>query len=203
MPLNVKPIVGGGGENVIASYDYYDIAEGTGIKEFITYADIDASGAHKRLGTEVFTSYVNRVSGAYVGCVSGAYTKIMDLDFSLSPFNYPKIIDGTAQVECHSYVHQASPATCSGVYVVAGIKKNDDIVASMADKHIAYPANEYRTFLAVDIPRTNYRKGDILKLNIRSYADVKLSGALLQGVLLSDPSGSSAHVYIPFKIDLG
>ena len=92
MPIN--QVYGGRPETAIASYDYSDIAEGTGVKTFYGF-NVNTSGAATadrfRLGQQ---SSLNSYD------VETAMTAKAAYNWELTAFNLPKTIKGTAIIRC-------------------------------------------------------------------------------------------------------
>src|SRR4030042_3978975 len=83
-------------EGSVTSYNFYDIAEGTGIVKFYLNATETSSAIAYHLDTNPLYSAVIDVGFAYA---AGGYTQYTDYDFDVSTFNLPKTIRGTGIVQ--------------------------------------------------------------------------------------------------------
>ena len=157
---------------VIASYNYTDIAEGTGIVVFYGYTT-ESPTEEYNLGTSVFYSKkVETISSVFT---SGSWGKKLDVDFDLSPFNYPKSIRGDAIVSITSG-YEGSGAGASEAYVIARIRKWD----GSTETEIASGQGETKTIggggaetqldlIKITVPKTHFKKGETLRLTIECY----------------------------------
>lgn len=213
-------------EKVISSYNYIDIAEGTGITRL--YAFINAvSGAN--LG------YNDLISGALTTSTSdksqiidlgyssggGGWTHFApNITFSLSPFNLPKVIKGTAQVEIPTYMTpNLSNQQGRWLFTQVGIKKNNSMIASAASyvfTGIVGNSHNYTFKIPIDVPLTQFKKGDTLSLYL-SGAFSQLAGSDHMGAAIGmDPAsrngtwinttaggtGTQLVLNVPFRLDL-
>lgn len=215
------------GESAIASYDYTDIAEGTGMVVFYAFSSYEGGAADYHLSTSAIPSH-NQFTQATIG--DHIYQPICDLDFDTSPFNLPKTIKGTAWVvvPC-GYAEGVSSSgdikftayirkwTGSVESEIASAASEDPIVLDTAgDDH----KSKYAV-VKITVPQTHFKIGEMLRLTIVAMGvsnDGDNNGYYCIG---HDPAnrnsqyatgtiapfednygGSVLKVYIPFKIDL-
>ena len=87
----------------IASYDYFDIAEGTGVKMFYGMA-VDASGSETILTANQMDGggeYNTNLSYESFNSSDALDTEVL---FAMTAFNTPKTINGTAYVNFTAYL---------------------------------------------------------------------------------------------------
>ena len=107
--------------SAIASYDYVDIAEGTGIVVF--YGSVTKNNA----ATNYYLTTTKTYSGVIVPSATPAgtsYTKLIDADFDVV-FNTPKLVKGKAYLSVTQGAVCQSGTTGVGVYLVATLKHYD------------------------------------------------------------------------------
>lgn len=140
----------------IASYDYYDLAEGTGIKTFYG-ADFSLSGA---VANALLTETIPAVDGEEKP-PGGATT---EFNFDLPAFALPKTIAASkAHFQCFirnetgsgSYYLQIQLKKISGAVITNITEKIDSIVCTSGFKFISFD---------LDCTQTHFKKGDILRL---------------------------------------
>ena len=76
---------------LIASYDHNDLAEGTGIVDFLGYTNTKSTGEQYGLTTNT-ALFSQSLSGSSAITVGGPF----ELDFDSAPLNKPLVIKGTA-----------------------------------------------------------------------------------------------------------
>lgn len=86
-----------------ANYNYYDFAEGTGIKEF--YGSAVTHGGVSTVYILSGTRDYSDERGYVMGSGSGV---ILDLDFDLTPMNTPKIINGIVTISVPWHINPFS-----------------------------------------------------------------------------------------------
>ena len=198
-------------EGAIASYNYTDIAEGTGIVTFYAARTQDSVASHSILTQNVV--YSDIASTAVINNVgSDTWGKKIDWDFDLSPFNMPQTIGGKANISVSWQVTTPTSGTAEG-YLLFLIKKNDSFIASVATiTRGNTPVTTYEektSLLEVTVPKTHFKKGDVLRVTMEGWAR---SGAVSDGMLtvLHDPKARTINTFdtsvlqvnMPFDLDL-
>lgn len=166
-----------GGEGAVASYDFYDVASGSGYIEFYAGRGMSVN----LLSTFKFYSNCPDAT-AYVytsgSTNSGTFTKKVDLDFDVV-LNKPLVIYGRALVNA-PYSIKGDTSTVQG-YTWAHIKKvsggtETEIISCSG---AALSANTTETFfmpgLEMDVPLTVFKKGDTLRLTVEGWVRVAAS----------------------------
>jgi len=164
----------GGGENVVASYDYSDIAEGTGIKAFYALVVTGAGGANANiLSDEPLYSLVIQYALADVSITTEAYVAYVDESFNLSPFNLPKIVNGTAYLTWTS-TNQANTDPDQLGYWEIIISKVSGLdvttVGSVTDTAASTSRSLHLQTFKIPLTKTHFKKDDILRLTIKGWA---------------------------------
>jgi len=205
----------------IASYNYFDIAEGTGVKVF-NGAAVDVSGSQT-----ILTSQEIDGGGFYqdndCDYITLTHSPIEDTytSFELTPFNTPKTINGKAYIRGTCFIHTTGTPGMTWK-IQASVYKNDTELGSQYGALMTYSnkADIHDTFYTFNIPveisRTHFKKGDILKVKI--YGNTQSWGTGTGLYILHDPinrqyttgddtndttkNPSSFKVYIPFEIDI-
>jgi len=183
-----------GGEGAIASYNYTDISEGTGVVVLNGFST-EASGAgieYKLTTTTPYSSYIETSGAPWV--------------FNLSAFNLPKTIKGTAIVKLAAYLISGAPT--EHTLTVSIQKVTTSGTTTLGSVETPQLSNPINYTLNIPLTETNFKKGDNLRLNI-----AKNGGAPI--VLAHDPANREGSyikpvttfptkliAHIPFKLDL-
>ena len=171
-------------EAAVASFDYTDIAEGTGVtmfNGFVTEASGAVLGYHLLKSETIYSSKIETESSSYT---SGSdYTSRINLSFDLPAFNLPKTLKGNANVLFTLWNKCVAAGTSTDAYVKVTIQKWDgttptDIVQAMSPATNAAGAGvtvKKIMNIPLAIPMTSFKKGEILRLNLNVFAKVPAS----------------------------
>lgn len=183
-------------EGAIASYDYFDIAEGTGMKMFYALSTDGSDGKVYLLNANpLFTKYIETDSSV-VGNT---------LTFSLGEFNTPKILNGTALVTGSLL----NGATGTGTLKFE-LQRNTTEIGST---NMTLVNNTSYTFaIEIDLDKEKFEKGDSLKFVLTFTPDgtnklhLGIDPQNRDGVQITPSTDKSEttqlKVYIPFNIDI-
>jgi len=188
----------------IASYDYFDISDGTGIRTFYFYQNQDNLGLYSGLTTDHLV-YSSSIADAKTSSGSTSY------DFDLSAFNTPKTIKGTALFQA------CTKANSSGGYYTSfdvTIKKvsgaNVSTIATATTENASYSAHTF--CLKIDVPQTNFKPKDILRVNVvwhytiggGNYMEWGHDPANRDGQQVTAANGlfTASFIKIPFKLNI-
>jgi hypothetical protein len=213
--------------NVLATYDYIDIAEGRGVILFKAFTSNTEGTTDYHLGTEdIYSSDIETVSTDFT--VGVPYTKVLDKDFDLTPFNLPRTIKGTAIINtCFCLVNSGGTGTTRFAYLIFKIRKysgsTESEIASGQTDTVTYTGYEEGSTISlvtipITIPQTHFKKGDVLRLTIEGWGRVDGSstqkGKLYIGTdpmnrdgaqikpSSDDPTSiTKLNLYLPFKLD--
>lgn len=157
------------GERGIISYDYFDIAEGTGVKKFkgASVTNDTTTSFILLSDQEVYSSLIS-TSKDVVDIATSPGTKMIDVDIDLSVFNIPKDVEGNVYVNFCYYLSKYSGANYEGWFVVK-VKKNDVEIGSARTASTNTTTKEIVT-LKIPVTRTHYAKGDVLRITVESWA---------------------------------
>ena len=191
----------------IASYDYTDIAEGTGTKYFYGLKDSASGSINFRLtsNADTYSSLIETIRQT-----AGTDT----FDFDTQPFNLPKTVKGTAYVSIPWYYGDAA----NYAYTTAQLQKiSNSVVTDVSEQVVSTQTagtnKMTMQFLSLPLTQTILKKGDQIRLVIRM---VQVIGTGIHAIghdpmgrsadyinSIKDGWGSSALVlHLPFKIDL-
>ena len=204
------------------SYDYNDIASGTGFETFYLMLTCDLS-----ILTPI-TSYSEFIATETASSNSGSYVKLHDLDFDVE-FVLPKDIKGTAILNVpHGYRSGYSDWACWS-YLIVTLRKWDgstetDIVTNTGNTITGSSAAGTSNFTihqdAIDlvVPLTHFKAGETLRITVEQW--VKTNGTSAEFVVGHDPKNratgtttnggsidfrttpSLALIQVPFKVYL-
>ena len=156
--------------DAIASYNYTDIAEGTGIVKYYGYSAYDGSENYK-LGTGAQYSNTVELEGGLDA--SDTFTKDLDIDFDLSAYNFPQTLRGQALVNITLVLDSFDVAHAgTQAYVLARIKKGDVEIASGQGETLSLDTKPKKKIncIPITIPKTTFKEGEILRVTIEVWA---------------------------------
>jgi len=204
--------------SAIASYNYTDISSGTGITDFYAgQAALSGSSVSYILSNVAF--YSNSVATANYTGTDGTYTEKFDIDFDVvinRPFRIGGIVMANIPMKCQ---HEAGSAGASAdFYVIVKLRKWDGTteteIASNTTKNVntSVGVTTYDiSAVYLNIPETNFKKGETLRLSTIGYAsrtqdgnyNVQMAYDPKNRAIGWDASGSpsSLIVQIPQKLD--
>lgn len=208
--------------NVIASYDYTDIADGTGYVEYYAESSYDTT-THFLFSEPLYGTYYVVDSGMKTNT---DYEVVCDRDFDLSPFNAPRTIRGKLYANVAHYSTDAGAAGDVSSYVKVLVRKWDGTteteIANGTGAVLSNPAGGDQavgqcTSIIVDIAdKHHFKKGEQLRITINVYAK-KSSANNYACYLIYDPLNRDwapitpstdeydftfLKVYVPFDLDV-
>jgi hypothetical protein len=210
-------------ENAVASYSYTDIAEGTGVVLFYGGTHIEDTTEAYSIASNIIESHSLYTEGATVGT---SFTKGIDIDFDLSPFNLPETIKGTLNVVASMGSGGDGGSNSGEWYAIVKLRKWDGTTETdlAQAQSFTFPIptganNRTAKTTNFEINATagfHFKKGEILRLTFEGWG--KRIGAdtnkyriahdplnATDGTLFTDPIGATTtriKYYIPFKLDL-
>ena len=183
------------GETAVASYNYTDIAEGTGVVVFYGFKTYD--GNYHLSNNVLYSETIETISATN-----------MTFNFDLSPFNLPKIIKGTALVKfCFRIIAAGTISFVLTLQKVSGGAATSIGTASLSNYSVTTaPVNR---LVSIALTETHFKAGDFL----RFVMDVTNNGgstayghdpANREGVYVTPVATypTKLEVHIPFKLDL-
>lgn len=184
-------------EGAIASYDWTDVAEGTGIVTFYPAQKIEGAGTLSQILVDSNTIY------SATGITDGN----ADRDFDLSPFNLPKVIKGTVYFNFGMFVNTGETVT-----ITCQLRKWDG--ATETALHTAVTRTQAGPSIAMwlmsaELTQTSFKKGDILRVNVTmtggtaaSYFGVDPVGRDISGLTSAAGTTTTFSVLVPFRVDI-
>jgi hypothetical protein len=205
-------------QRILASYDYIDIADGTGVIKF--YAEIaeDTNGKIYALSRTIQRTTVVEESGTMSG---STITKGFDKDFDLTAFNKPQVVDGKVTAGFSWEQYEAGGAISAEGYVrlvikhvTAGGTETDLVTLQTPTASGGSDDIKVVDFISGTIPRTNFKIGDILRITYEGWW--RQTGGTPQSSIenrfhfdpnnaangLMDEGETQFFINIPFKIEI-
>ena len=139
---------------VVATYDFKDLASGTGYENLW--------GAETDGGDYVLIANQFKASVRKGGVKAGVDASPTTITYELTPFNTPRTINGTLNI-LYNFRFNVSGGTTS---VTVNIYKNADIISTGTIYNQGDSSDGYRFMDTVELTRTNYAKGDVLKISL-------------------------------------
>ena len=184
-------------EAAVASYDYTDIADGTGVRTF--YAT-----ATKQGGT---VDYALIQTEEYSRLIEVGIGENQNINFDLTAFNLPQTLKGTAYV-----VIGATESVGDNYVITVQVQKWDGTSETNCSSVVTETVNATSPMLLMKVPltQTNFARGDTLRLNIISAGvgsgdhgyGIDPKGRDGTYVKASNSQTTQLKFLCPFKIDL-
>jgi len=209
-------------ESAVASYDYTDVAEGTGVTIFNL---VGATGDNILTKETVYADKIEEEIA--ITDTTSEYVKVFDVDYDLSAFNMPKTIEGTGLVNFSQYGSGSGDETSCWYFTIV-VKKYDGstetTIGTVNSSTLSATGNHLTTnleLLPITLSKTHFAIGDILRVTVEGY--IKYTGFLSGGPnklkigIGQDPMNrdgkyltpssddemiTASKIYIPFKLDL-
>jgi hypothetical protein len=175
-------------ESAIASYDYTDIADGTGVIQYYGM----------RVITNAAETFILITSPLLAPGAVASKTRLLSgstADFDLTPYTTPRVLKGTAYINCQNY--SANTNYITGVIThVRGVTETD--ISSTVTSQSCTGASEEAFLIPLPLTETLFKIGDFLRVTI--------SVAGLGGGIAIDPQmingDQPLKIFIPYKITL-
>lgn len=172
LSTQIKKVVAGEAGNLV-NFDYFDIAEGTGIKNFFafqSYASGAGSSGIKYFLTGDNTIYSNKIAEKVQSTGDGIWRDKKNVNYDLE-FNLPKIIYGQARVSVTQGIKVQSGT--NDIQVIFELRKVSGGVstimasgATVITEKTASTSSETKNVpLDLTSQKWKFKKGDILRLN--------------------------------------
>lgn len=173
--------------NAIASYNYADIAEGTGYTIFYGLVTRNLAGATYSLVTQTLRGSAGNInysvdtteeSRIKQSGTSASYVKMGEIDFDLSAFNTPKTIKGTALIEYSAACIETDASRSKGYWVFKIIKDSDgtETVIGTANSEETdanggggVPPEKITGCIPITCTQTHFKRGDILRVTAEAW----------------------------------
>ena len=199
----------------IASYDYTDLASGTGIQTFYI-ANGEISTGDQLFLTEQTLISNDKLRTYFVsigGSIGGVWTKVIDEDYDLTLFNVPKQIKGKLTVQIPFGGHRVEGGTLRIIVKLAKYSgTTETIIATLQSQDVAM-ANGYNNLpglMTGAITETHFSTGDILRVIVELWGH-SLGNTNEWIYFGCDPSNTQydanitqtqAKILVPFKLDI-
>lgn len=181
-------------ENAIASYNYTDISEGTGIQVFYGCDSVNSVGTtYIATGKSLWSA---NTSTTVAGTTSGTMDKYIDADFDVT-FNTTKTIVGDAYVNmCFAINSATTPKTGYIIFKVrkysGGVETDLGTVQSatltgQSNATVWRPLN-----MKVAIAQTEFVQGDILRLTVEAWMQSSNANGFIK--IYHDPKGRADDI---------
>jgi hypothetical protein len=202
---------------VLANFDFRDLASGTG---FVEYYIAELQDSDVLSSVLIYSKGIERIE-IKTGS-QGTYTKIQDIDYDIT-FNMPQTLKGTAIVNVnHGYSIAANGGSAKS-YIIATLKKWDGASETTLGTNTSDAIEDTATSdsfknsemvaLDIDITQILFKKGETLRLTIEQWTQWNGNASQVAFAIGQDPKnriGSTLDtdeptiglVQIPFRIAL-
>lgn len=208
--------------SAIASYNYTDIATGTGFVTYYCAITTDSTGQDEILTPQVvFSDETNSTWVSPTGNGGDPFVKVGDLDFDLSTFNLPQTLKGTAVINGSFAVNTDGSVSC---YIIFKIRHWDGTtetdIGSVQTETIDKNSPSFQTFLVeVSLTEKHFKKGETLRVTAEVWEQNIHNAAAGDVQLCHDPKDrtvalvtpaaggtnfetSQLRIDIPYKLDI-
>ena len=202
-------------ESAVASYNYTDIAEGTGVTMFYLAA---THGDNILTPNQIYSEVIEHSTGAHI--LTTDFVKNMDVDYDLSAFNSPRTVKGTAYINFTGHIWKSGTAVVTAKFTIK-VRKWDGTteteIGNATTAEITDAAGYKLTALAIPLTQTHFAIGDILRVTIEGYDKEAAPDSTNILIVGQDPmnrdgtyiipstdnpvSITQAKIWIPFKIE--
>jgi hypothetical protein len=177
----------------LVNYSWADVAAGTGFILYYGWASKLTAGTTYVLTPSTFidtltgTSYdsASREYFKSAGATGAAFAKVIDLDFDTTTLQVPTTLRGQAVIRV-GWGLEVDAANDAQAYVICRIRKwngsSETEIASCTSSTTSITAgvDEKGTWtLVMDIPETNYKIGETIRLTIEGWANESAGSATL------------------------
>jgi len=181
----------GSTERIITSYNYTDIADGTGVIELHPFASTDSTGESYLMAQQHNYYSDPQLTNVHIAPPSHHGTKTVY--FALTAFNTPKEVKGDAILSGSFRVDVSSGGGATG-FIVFTLQKYDGSTATdigTITTETISSTNTQTFVLKITTTKTHFKKGEILRLkallDISSGTDTNADT-----ILAHDPSNRDA-----------
>lgn len=190
----------------IASYSTSDLAQNTGIQDFYC-AKIDGP-THILTQSQIYSSYIETSVNNTTITEATSPLLAIDQDYDLTQFNVPQTIRGKALITGTFYFSNSGTGVSCSAYLTFIIRKwnsetstETDIVSGTTES-LTYSNNvagKRLYSLAIDIPTTNFKKGETLRVSLQGYLSRSSGGPSGQLILYvaHDPMNRDGNSITP------
>ena len=179
----------------VVTYPYSEISDGVGMQEF-QGTEVKVESTRDYLLSTLTSTHSNDIMTTGT-ITSGTSTKVIDLDFDV-PFNLPRTMEGEAIISGTLGSGQGTTDSGNEAFIIFTLIKSSggtpaNIGSAVQTETITFPnipvANVATSkVLTIDytIPNTNFKKDDILRLNVAVWAK-KIGGDGSTIAIMHDP----------------
>jgi|TARA_R100000501_G_scaffold17080_2_gene31464 hypothetical protein len=205
------------GRTLNVNYDWVDLASGTGYVLYDGFNAYDTGGNNYKLIESTKAATIVGSVGASAtaiegyplnSVVTGNSGQSFDQDFDLTEFKFPQTIEGEAFVKIGI---GAQAAEINSLVITARLRKWDgssetEIANKASDSGTVTANDELTRTLAITVPKTHFKKGEILRLTILISTgdnDVYEVGHNPRDTAIGTFAGSNSRlvVAIPYQIN--
>lgn len=198
--------------SAIASYNYTDLAQNTGVTLFYALNDNSITFLSQNA---MYSQAIEITSSTYN---SDTYVKVLDADFDLTVFNAPAIVRGTARATlCFKNKAVVTTGANTLAYITLRIMKGATQVGTGDSSTLGTNALGIKT-ISIPLTQTSFKVGDALRLTVEGWGK-RTAGADTGKIILGidpmnrdgveinpstdDPETTTQlKVWVPFHLDL-
>jgi hypothetical protein len=161
---------------VVASYDYVDLASGTGIVEYNGVATRNNTTLTYKLMQNETETEIQYINGSSTTGTTFPYTSF-DVDFDMPAYNLPQTVKGTATFTMTASVWGSDTSNAAAGYINLIVYKYDGSTETqigtarsitIGDNGMDNAIQIYRTIsIPVALTETRFKKGEIFRVTVQ------------------------------------
>lgn len=205
-------------EEAIATFDFQDIASGTGFVNYLLMSNEDSAATEYVLSDSVL--YSDDIVIGYSNTESSTpFSKRVDTDFDLTSFVFPRTVKGTALINI-PWLTGSDGANAWEGYLIIRLRKWDGSseaeIASVQTKTLSQAgvgAESVGVFsVNMPVPRTHFKRAETLRITVEIWARVAGSAASINFNYGIDPKDrandiggtsfilTTSNILIPYEV---
>jgi len=189
---------------VIQSYNYLDLAEGTGVVRYQLFATKDSAATEFIIIPDSQTADIITKDGSSTGTTaSSTFVQVIDQDFDMSAYNFPRNVRGKVYLQFRHSLDGAGATSCEGysiIKIMNGATELGSVQTSTIILTEAGPLAEDEMCM-IELSEKHFKKGENLTVTIESWAKAIGGGTatmLVYHNLVTE--GQEFFIWIPYKI---
>lgn len=209
----------------VATYNYNDIAEGTGVAIFYGLTAKTKTATSNILSTQAIHSAAGNITSDTTAESksagddgTGTYTLYSTFNFDLNPFNIAKTVRGTAYVQLSQDIGDSAGAASAyfniSLVKVDGTDSTETELGNADGEVIATADGPLTINVPISLTETTFPDGDFLRLKLKAYLkhDSGDNGSTLHFAHSPDNVDTTSFTaatnptkltaYVPFKIEV-
>lgn len=210
--MSLPPFFKGGFNQAIATFDFIDIADGTGKSTLHGLSNTTSTGTTYELDSG--SPYSSTIETSAIGTAT-TFTKIIDKDFDMATFNTSRTLLGTSTFQLCAEIDESGTGSAGDIlsaYIVIKVRKWDGTteteIASVQSQTMVVTVgtnDPLTTILSMplEISSTGFKAGETLRVTVEGWGKAT-GGATVKDIRLTighDPINRDGTYIVPSTDD--